>query len=139
MRYALSILLLSALLPRALAQDNEAEKLFRDMEKKVRAAETLKLHFDAVITDADGKKWNVKGTLALGEGDKFRAEAEGKLFGEAVRFTVVSDGIDMRSFGDKDGSKKGKAEKSPVGVFFRGRSSARAFSSASSTSTIAPS
>jgi outer membrane lipoprotein-sorting protein len=41
MRYVLSVILLLALLPVALAQDNEAEKLFRDLEKKIKAADAV--------------------------------------------------------------------------------------------------
>ncbi len=43
MRYVLSALLVLALLPRALAQANEAEKLFRAMEKKITQAEAFKV------------------------------------------------------------------------------------------------
>jgi len=43
MRYVLSVLLLIALLPAALAQDKEAEKLFRGMEKKIKAANAVQI------------------------------------------------------------------------------------------------
>src|SRR5690349_2582740 len=99
MRQLLTLALLALAAWPAAAQENDAEKLYRAMEKKVRAAKTLQLHFDATITGADAKKSNVKGTLVLGEGDKFRAESEGKLFGEESRFTVVSDGSAAKSFG----------------------------------------
>jgi outer membrane lipoprotein-sorting protein len=97
-------------------EENEAEKLFRGMEQKVRTAKTLQLRFELSITDADGKKGNAKGTLILGEGDKYRAEAEGKLFGEAViKFTSVSDGSSVKSFGVSV-PKEGKPEKSAKGA-----------------------
>src|SRR5207244_9205685 len=96
------------------------------MEKKVSMAKALQLRFDASITGADAKKWNVKGTLTLGEGDKLRAEGEGKLFGEESKFTVVSDGTDMKSFGytqapGKPKQDKIETEKSPkmIGAYFR--------------------
>jgi hypothetical protein len=41
MRHVLSLLLLLAMLPQARGQDNDAEKLFRDMEKKIQAAKAF--------------------------------------------------------------------------------------------------
>src|SRR6266487_4650333 len=115
MRCLLTLALLSVGAGPVAAQEKEAEKLFRSMEKKVHAAKTLRLRYDATITDSDGKKWTVKGTLILGEGDKFRVEIEGKLFGEAVKGTQVSDGTDMSSTGAND-SKMDKKEKAPKDI-----------------------
>src|SRR5262249_7377578 len=112
MRWLLTWALLALAACPALAEENEAEKLFHGMEKKVRAAKTLRLRFDLSITDALGRKGNAQGTLSLGEGDKFRAEAEGKLFGQAVQFTYVSDGTNMKASGGPDRPREGKAEKS---------------------------
>jgi hypothetical protein len=104
----------------AAAEDNEAEKLCRGLEKKLRAAKTLRVRFDLAVTDARSKKWNLKGALTLGEGDRFRAEAKGKLFGEAVEFTEVSDGKSVRSVEGK-GKAKDDKESSPkgAGAYFR--------------------
>ena len=114
-------------LGRLSAQENEAETLFRSMEQKVRAAKTLQLRFDASITGADAKKWNVKGSLVLGESDQLRAETEGMLFGEESKVTFVSDGTEMKSFGyvkspGKPKQEKTETEKSPkgIGAYFRG-------------------
>jgi outer membrane lipoprotein-sorting protein len=127
MRWLLTLVLLTAATWPAAAEENEAEKLFRGMEKNVRAAKTLQLRFEATITGADAKKSNLKGTLVLGEGDKLRAEAEGNLFGEESKFTQVSDGTDMKSFGytkapGQPKQEKNATEKSPkdVGAYFRG-------------------
>lgn len=81
------------------AAENEAEKLFRAMEQKIRTAKTLQLRSDATITGANGKQWHIKGSLFLGAGDKFREESEGKRFGHEWKRTVVSDGTDKTSFG----------------------------------------
>ena len=121
MRWVLPLTLLAVAVWPAAAEENEAEKLFRAMEKKVRAARTLRVRFDAQITDARGKKWDLKGSLVLGEGDRFRMESTGKLFGEAINFTVISDGTNARSFGGPKQPKEGEAEKPPkgVGAYFR--------------------
>jgi outer membrane lipoprotein-sorting protein len=92
MRWLLMLMPLALVAWPAAAQENDAEKQFRQMEKKLHAAKSVQLHFEASVTGADAKKWHLKGSLVLGEGDKLRAEAEGTLFGEESRFTLVSDG-----------------------------------------------
>src|SRR5438105_2078484 len=120
MRWLLTLPLLALAACPAVAEENEAEKLFRGMEEKVRAAKTLRVRFDLGVTDALGKKGTIKGALTLGEGDKYRAEGEGKLFGQAVQFTEVCDGANT-SFRDPNAPKK-ENEKAPkgVGAYFRG-------------------
>src|ERR1700682_2336443 len=72
MRYVLSVLLWVVLLPVALAQDNEAEKLFRDMEKKILAAKSFEVPFDYQIENRAGEKWKwkTKGTLLVTKDNK---------------------------------------------------------------------
>jgi outer membrane lipoprotein-sorting protein len=120
MRWLLTLPLLALAAWPAAAEENEAEKLFRDMEQKVRAAKTLRVRFDLSVTDGLGKKGKVKGALTLGEGDKYRAEGEGQLFGQAVQFTEVCDGAHT-SFRDPNAPKK-ENEKAPkdVGAYLRG-------------------
>jgi hypothetical protein len=117
------------------AAENEAEKLFRALEQKVRGAKTLQIRCDAIITGADAKKaddekkvdaekWHIKGSLFLGEGDKFRWEYEGKRFGNEWKRTIVSDGTDKTGFGyDKQSkvSMRGGTEKTPkaIGAHYR--------------------
>ena len=50
MRCLLTLALLSVGAGSAAAQENEAEKLFRSMEKKVHAAKTLRLRYDASLS-----------------------------------------------------------------------------------------
>ena len=110
MRCSLTLALLTLLAWPAAAQENEAEKLFRELEQKVRAAKTLQVRFDAIMTGpevkpmddkkkAEVKKWHVKGSVILGEGDKYRAEYEGNLFGQDNKRTLVSDGGFWTGFG----------------------------------------
>src|SRR6266404_1783401 len=121
MRWLLLLMPLALLTWPVAAQENDAEKQFRQMEKKLHAAKSVQLHFEANITGADARKWHLKGSLILGEGDKLRAEAEGALFGEEAAFTLVSDGTDMKSVGytKTPGQPKqvtNETEKSPKGI-----------------------
>jgi len=124
MRWLLTLALLALMTWPAAAQENEAEKLFRSMEQKVRSAKTLQFRFDGTITaitPAGPKKSNVKGTMILADGDKLRVEGEGNSPEEKSKMTVVSDGIDMKSFVyvQAPGQPKremNSTEKSPKGV-----------------------
>lgn len=117
MRWLLTLALAAlAVYPAAAAEPNAAEKLYRDMEQKVRAAKTLRVRFDLTITDSNDKEGKVKGALTLGEGDKYRAEGDGKMFGEAVRFVEVSDGARVKTTEGLGAPKDDKEEKSAKGV-----------------------
>src|SRR5580704_17088785 len=97
MRYVLSVLLLVAVLPAALAQDNEAEKLFRDMEKKVKAANAVQITVDIEIRAIKGsesenklkdKVFKAKGFLLMTKDNKVQM----KMRGENVGMEIVSSG-----------------------------------------------
>lgn len=107
----------------SLRAEDDAEKRFHAMQQEIRAAKTLQCRVDLVITDALGKKWNVKGTVAFGEGDRLRIDADGKMFGEAVRFTVISDGRTLTETGDAgpQGDQKSKRPANGIGAYFRDR------------------
>jgi outer membrane lipoprotein-sorting protein len=121
MRCSLALALLAVGAWPAAAEENEAEKLYRAAERKVRAARTVQVRFDVNITDALGKKWDVKGSLVLGEGDKLRTEAQGRLFDAPVKYTVVSDGTSMKFIGATGQARQGEGEKPPkgLGAYFR--------------------
>ena len=90
MRLIVSATLLVAVLP-AFAQENEAEKLFRSMEKKICAAKALKLVVTADVEfNAKPAKFKVTGHFA--EGNKSRIEAEFNLDGTPMTRLFVSDG-----------------------------------------------
>jgi len=121
MRWLLTLAPLALVAWSVAAQEPDAEKLFRQTQKKLDAAKTVQVRFDARITGADAKKWHLKGSLILGEGDQMRAEAEGMLFGEESKFTLVSDGTNMKSFGYTKASggpkqDKNETEKPPKGI-----------------------
>src|SRR5262245_24399583 len=65
-RLALFVLILAAAPART--QGGEAEKLYRAMEKKVVAAESLALRFNSEMTEGD-KKFTVKGTIYIAAGN----------------------------------------------------------------------
>jgi outer membrane lipoprotein-sorting protein len=97
MRHILSILLWSVLLPVALAQDNEAEKLFRDMEKKLHAAKAFQLAV-TIETKGDTKDrvGSFKGSLLLTNDNKARLKISGDDFGEARNWEIISNGKQLR-------------------------------------------
>ena len=116
MRWFLTLALAATAVCPAAAEPNEAEKLYRDMEQKVKAAKTLRVRYDLTITDANDKEGKVKGALILGEGDKYRAEGVGRMFGEEVHFVTVSDGERVKTKEGVEAAKDDKDAKSPKGV-----------------------
>jgi hypothetical protein len=88
----------------AYGQQDEAEKLFRAMEKKIRSAKSLQLTFAGELTgDAvKGMKGTIKGTAYLAAGNKFRIEADGDVMGKTEKRLLVSDG---KSTYEKSGDK----------------------------------
>ena len=84
---ALLVLILAAAPSRA--QEGEAEKLYRAMEKKILAAKSLVLEFNSQVT-VDDKKFTVKGTIYVAAGNKTRLELESKLFGLGKTLIVTN-------------------------------------------------
>lgn len=83
-------LLAAALVPAALPQDNEAEKLFRGMEKKISGANAVEVVFTYQL---EGK--TTKGSLLLTSDNKARLQVSGPFsFGikRDASFDLVSDG-----------------------------------------------
>jgi outer membrane lipoprotein-sorting protein len=90
-------LLAAALVPGTLAQDNEAEKLFRAMEKKITQAKAFKIVI-AVETKGDEKEMvgSFKGFLLLTKDNKARLKVSGVEFGEAGQWQMVSNGKQVK-------------------------------------------
>jgi outer membrane lipoprotein-sorting protein len=86
---ALFVLILAAAAARA--QEGEAEKLYRAMEKKVLAAESLTLDFHSDMT-VDDKKVTLKGTIHVAAGNKTRLELESELFQLGGKTLIVTNG-----------------------------------------------
>jgi outer membrane lipoprotein-sorting protein len=86
-------LLAAALVPAVRAQDNEGEKLFRAMEKKIQTARAFRVAF-TIKGQGDTKERTAdfRGTLLLTNDNKARLKVRGEDFGEARRWEMVSDG-----------------------------------------------
>jgi outer membrane lipoprotein-sorting protein len=90
MRWLALFVLILAAAP-AGAQEDEAEKLYRAMEKKVLAAESLAVEFDSQMT-VDGKKVTLKGTIYVAAGNKTRLDLKSDLFGIGGKTLIVTNG-----------------------------------------------
>src|ERR1700687_5581908 len=75
----------------AYGQKNEAEQLYRAMEKKIRSAKTVQLAFTGEMA-GDGMKITCKGTAKMAAGNKFRLEMDADILGKAQTMLYVSDG-----------------------------------------------
>jgi outer membrane lipoprotein-sorting protein len=86
---ALFVLILAA--GPARAQEGEAEKLYRAMEKKILAAESLVVGFNSQNT-VDGERFTVKGTIYVAAGNKTRLDLESELFQLGGKTLIVTNG-----------------------------------------------
>src|SRR5437868_6831932 len=74
------------------AQEKDAEKLFKEMETKIRAAKSLHFEFESVF-DVDGRKTTSSGSFDLAEGrKKFRIKRESTTGKDSRVLLAVSDG-----------------------------------------------
>jgi outer membrane lipoprotein-sorting protein len=91
MRYVPLALLVPAL---AIAggRGNEAEKLFRDLEKRVAAAKTIRVSFVSTVYEGEKDVGQLKGSITLEEGEKGSVKAKGKLKEMELALDLVSDG-----------------------------------------------
>jgi outer membrane lipoprotein-sorting protein len=87
-------LLAAALVPRVHAQQNEAEKLFRAMEKKVTSAKAVRVASDDKV-DAPGIR--LKWMLVFAEGNKCRLEGSVESEGKVIKESTISDGAKLLS------------------------------------------
>src|SRR5262245_25508372 len=86
-------LLAAALVPSVRAQENEGEKLFRAMEKKIRTARAFRVTFTIKGQgDTKDRVASFRGSLLLTNDNKARLKVKGDDFGEARRWEMVSDG-----------------------------------------------
>jgi outer membrane lipoprotein-sorting protein len=96
-RWIAATLLVPALLSPALAQDDEAEKLYRDMEKRIRTAKA----FEVTFTYEAGQK-KARGKLLVAQDNQARLEISGLFGGKPdTSFELVSDGKRLKTAGAK--------------------------------------
>jgi outer membrane lipoprotein-sorting protein len=75
----------------ARAQEGEAEKLYRAMEKKILAAKSLVVEFNSQNT-VDDEKFTIKGTIYIALGNKTRLDLESELFQLGGKNLIVTNG-----------------------------------------------
>src|SRR5437868_1524328 len=91
MRWMLTAAMLLPGLP-ALAQENEAEKLFRAMEKKVREADGLKTVFSVNGDLGKDMKMTATGYVVVAKGNKIRVEVNAKQGKQDIKLQMYADG-----------------------------------------------
>jgi outer membrane lipoprotein-sorting protein len=80
----------------ALAQgENQAEKLFRESEKKLAEADQVQITVESTL-EGTPKKGRLKGTLLLAKGNKASMVVQGNLRGEEFKISAVSNGTKMK-------------------------------------------
>jgi outer membrane lipoprotein-sorting protein len=103
---ALTVLILTA---PGFAQPSAAEKLYRDMEKQIRDAKSIKMAFE--IDAAIDKNINkMRGAVTVAEGNKARLEVNGSDNGKPQNMTLIADG----KLAHYRGSEKPGGESKPV-------------------------
>jgi outer membrane lipoprotein-sorting protein len=108
MKYAL----LAALLPALALQGDDAEKAFRDFEKKVADAKALHVAGDITAREND-KEAKLHFALTLAEGNKARVKVNGNVEGRELTFEVISDGKSMRMTRSQAGRGQAGGGQSP--------------------------
>jgi hypothetical protein len=89
-----------------MAQDNEAEKLYRSFEKKLAAAKTFKVAFDLEVNALQLK---YKGDVTVSVGNKLTASAAGTQDNKPDSWALVSDGAKIGLKHNKEG-REGRLE-----------------------------
>jgi outer membrane lipoprotein-sorting protein len=80
----------------ALAQgENQAEKLFRESEKKLAEADQAQITVESTL-EGTPEKGRLKGTLLLAKGNKASVVVQGNLRGEKFKMSAVSNGTMMK-------------------------------------------
>jgi len=90
MRWLALLVLILAALP-ARAQEGDAEKLYRAMENKIRAAKSLVVEFNSQHT-VDDEKFTIKGTIHIAAGNKTRLDLESELIELGGKNHIVTNG-----------------------------------------------
>ncbi len=105
MRWVLLVVLAPAIAV-AGGDGNEAEKLYRSLEKRVARAKTLRVAFASKAMKGDKEAGHLKGLVDLTEGNKGRIEGEGSSGGKDLTVKIVSDGTRMKVFADPPGTEQ---------------------------------
>jgi hypothetical protein len=85
-------MVLVLLAPTLAAQVGDAEKLFRTMEKKVAAAKTVRVAFEAQVLEDKEEQARFTGSVQLGEANKGAVRLKGRAKGMDIEVELESDG-----------------------------------------------
>ena len=91
MRWLTAMALVALACP-VFAQQNEAEKLFRAMEKQVKESKTIKVGFDVDADLGKAAAAKLKGSLVVAPGNKARLDAKGTFEGKERSVLMLADG-----------------------------------------------
>jgi outer membrane lipoprotein-sorting protein len=98
------------------AEPNDAEKLFRDMEKKVTSAKTLECTFEAKLEAPRDQNGTITGEVVLADGNKWFTEYGGEVGGRKGKTTSISDGIKVVDIESDMPNKTRDANKGQTGI-----------------------
>jgi outer membrane lipoprotein-sorting protein len=87
----ITVAALALLAAPAYGQESDAEKLYRAMEKKVRAAKAIHFVFDGQVSGM-GMKSTLKGEVRMAQGEKANLALDGQFAGQSMKMTIISDG-----------------------------------------------
>jgi outer membrane lipoprotein-sorting protein len=80
----------------ALAQgENQAEKLFRESEKRLAEADQVQITVESTL-EGTREKGHFKGTLLLARGNKASVVVQGNILDEKIKLSFVSNGTRMK-------------------------------------------
>jgi outer membrane lipoprotein-sorting protein len=102
----------------AYADENEAEKLFRQMENKVNDAHTLQMRFEAALS-LTGNAGTIKGKAVLGEGDRIRFDADTVFDGKSSKVVVIGNGTKLFVKDSQQAAIDVKDSPKDLGRYFR--------------------
>lgn len=118
MRYVLSVLLLHALMTGSPAQDNEAERLFRAMENKIKSAKAIQVYADIELRAIKGREdeskignevSKAKGTLLLTKDNQARLTIRNEYLG----IMLISNGKQFKLLSDQGNLDEAEARPTP--------------------------
>jgi outer membrane lipoprotein-sorting protein len=118
MRYVLSVLLLHTLVTGSPAQDNEAERLFRAMENKIKSAKAIQVSADIELRAIKGREDDskigngvskAKGTLLLTKDNQARLTIRNEYLG----IMLISGGKQLKLLSDQSDLDEAEARPTP--------------------------
>jgi outer membrane lipoprotein-sorting protein len=89
-------------------EGNDAEKAYQEMAVKISKAKAFECTFEV---KNEGTRTNMKGTMALVEGNKLRFEMEGENNGRSMTILLVSDGLKTVTVRNKEVTPKAEPPK----------------------------